>query len=170
MLIAAIWQDHEDQQRVEAWLRGKQTATCPISELGFLRISSGDTFPFRADPQPCRAALSEFVRKYSCRFIPDDFSPRTVAARSSRQFTDFVPCRIGRKTSNEVGDARHPHFSSGCGACLLETSPRLRGQYDQSLLDERYALRTMRKAKSVSLQACFWRGFSFGSCCECRPP
>ena len=40
-----------------------------------------------------------------------------------------------------VGDARHPHFSSGCGACLLETSPRLRGQYDQSLLDEdtRYA-------------------------------
>ena len=97
MLIAAIWQDHEDQQRVEAWLRGKQTATCPISELGFLRISSGDTFPFRADPQPCRAALSEFVRKYSCRFIPDDFSPRTVAARLSRQFTDLYLAELAEK-------------------------------------------------------------------------
>jgi hypothetical protein len=39
MLIAAIWRDHQDQAKVEAWLRGKQTATCPISELGFLRIS-----------------------------------------------------------------------------------------------------------------------------------
>jgi predicted nucleic acid-binding protein len=89
MLIAAIWQDHEDQPMVEAWLHGKQTATCPISELGFLRISSGETFPFRADPQPCRAALSEFIRKHHCRFVPDDFSPRTVAAQSSRQFTDL---------------------------------------------------------------------------------
>jgi len=97
MLIAAIWQDHEDQQRVEAWLRGKQTATCPISELGFLRISSGDTFPFRADPQPCRAALSEFVRKYSCRFIPDYFSPRTVAARSSRILTDLYLAELAEK-------------------------------------------------------------------------
>jgi predicted nucleic acid-binding protein len=97
MLIAAIWQDHEDQPRVEAWLRGKQIATCPISELGFLRISSGDTFPFRADPQPCRAALSEFVRKHRCGFIPDDFSPRTVAAQSSRQFTDLYLAELAEK-------------------------------------------------------------------------
>lgn len=97
MLIAAIWQDHEDQQRVEAWLRGRQTATCPLSELGFLRISSGDTFPFRAEPQPCRLALSEFVRKNRCRFIPDDFSPRTVAAQSSRQFTDLYLAELAEK-------------------------------------------------------------------------
>jgi predicted nucleic acid-binding protein len=97
MLIAAIWQDHEDQRRVEAWLQGKRTATCPISELGFLRISSGDTFPFRADPQPCRAALSEFVRKHRCRFVPDDFSPRGVAAQSSRQFTDLYLAELAGK-------------------------------------------------------------------------
>jgi predicted nucleic acid-binding protein len=97
MLIAAIWQDHEDQNRVEAWLRGKQTATCPISELGFLRISSGDTFPFRAEPQPCREALSEFIRKSRCRFIPDDFSPRTVAAQTSRQFTDLYLANLAEK-------------------------------------------------------------------------
>ena len=97
MLIAAIWQDHEDQPRVEEWLRGKQTATCPISELGFLRISSGETFPFRAKPQPCRAALSEFVRKHRCRFIPDDFSPQKIAAQSSRQFTDLYLAELVQK-------------------------------------------------------------------------
>jgi predicted nucleic acid-binding protein len=84
MLIAAIWQDHEDQRTVEAWLRGKQTATCPISELGFLRISSGDTFPFRAEPEPCRSALSDFVRRYRCRFIPDDFLPFNTSMQLRR--------------------------------------------------------------------------------------
>jgi predicted nucleic acid-binding protein len=76
MLIAAIWQDHEDQRMVEAWLRGKQTATCPISELGFLRISP---------------------ERFRGRFIPDDFSPRTLAARSSRQFTDLYLAELAEK-------------------------------------------------------------------------
>jgi predicted nucleic acid-binding protein len=97
MLIAAIWRDHQDQRRVEAWLRGKQTATCPISELGFLRISSGDTFPLRAEPEPCRNALSEFVRKHRCRFIPDDFSPQRITAESSRQFTDLYLAELAER-------------------------------------------------------------------------
>jgi predicted nucleic acid-binding protein len=97
VLIAAIWRDHQDQPRVEAWLRGKQTATCPISELGFLRISSGDTFPLRAEPEPCRNALSGFIRKHRCRFIPDDFSPRTIGAQSSRQFTDLYLAGLAEK-------------------------------------------------------------------------
>ncbi len=97
MLIAAIWRDHQDQRRVEAWLRGKQTATCPISELGFLRISSGDTFPLRAEREPCRNALSEFIRKHRCRFIPDDFSPQRIAAESSRQFTDLYLAELAER-------------------------------------------------------------------------
>ena len=111
MLIAAIWQDHEDQPRVEKWLQGKQTATCPISELGFLRISSGDTFPFRAEPQPCRLALSEFVRKHRCRFVPDDFSPRTIDAQSSRQFTDLYLAELAEKHRMKLAtlDRRIPH-------------------------------------------------------------
>jgi predicted nucleic acid-binding protein len=97
VLIAAIWRDHQDQRRVEAWLRGKQTATCPISELGFLRISSGDTFPLRAEPEPCRNTLSEFVRKHRCRFIPDDFSPQRIVAESSRHFTDLYLAELAER-------------------------------------------------------------------------
>ena len=89
MLIAAIWREHQDQPRIERWLRGKETATCPISELGFLRISSGETFPFRAEPQICRDVLAEFLRKHRSRFIPDDFSPQRIAAQFSREFTDL---------------------------------------------------------------------------------
>jgi hypothetical protein len=42
-------------------------------------------------------ALSEFVSRYRCRFIPDDFSPRTLAARSSRQFTDLYLAELAEK-------------------------------------------------------------------------
>src|ERR1035441_9051725 len=64
MLIAAIWEDHADHARVNAWLGGKKTATCPISELGFLRISSGETFVFRAEVETCRKWLADFVQNH----------------------------------------------------------------------------------------------------------
>ena len=76
MLIAAIWRDHQDQPRVEDWLRGKQTATCPISGLGFLRIS----------PECFRD-----------RFIPDDFSPQQIAAQASREFTDLYLAELAER-------------------------------------------------------------------------
>ena len=88
MLIAAIWEDHADHARVNAWLAGKKTATCPISELGFLRISSGETFVFRAELDTCRKWLGDFVQKHQCAFIPDDFSPQKTSARTSKQLTD----------------------------------------------------------------------------------
>jgi predicted nucleic acid-binding protein len=113
VLLAAIWRDHQDQPRVDAWLRGKQTATCPISELGFLRISTGDSFPFRADPEPCRRALMEFVRKQRCRFIPDDFSPRAIAAQSSRQFTDLYLSELAERHRMKLAtlDTRISHHA-----------------------------------------------------------
>src|SRR5439155_26299295 len=76
---------------------GKRMAACPISELGFLRISSGHTFPFRAEPQICRNALSEFLRKHRCRFIPDDFSPQRIAAQSSRELTDLYLAELAEQ-------------------------------------------------------------------------
>ena len=78
ILIAAIWRDHQDQRRVEAWLRRKQTATCPIGELGFFR----NLFP------------EGFL---GCRFIPDDFSLQRIAAQSSRQFTDLYLAELAEK-------------------------------------------------------------------------
>ena len=60
-------------------------------------MSSGETFPFRAEPQICRNALSEFLRKQRCRFIPDDFSPQQIAAQSSRDFTDLYLAELAEQ-------------------------------------------------------------------------
>ena len=52
MLIAAIWRDHEDQSKVETWLGRKQTATCPISELGFCESVAATHFHFEPKRKP----------------------------------------------------------------------------------------------------------------------
>jgi predicted nucleic acid-binding protein len=39
-LLACLWQTHVFHQRACAWLAGKKLAVCPITEFGFLRISS----------------------------------------------------------------------------------------------------------------------------------
>jgi len=96
-LIAAIWEDHADHATVNQWLAGKKTATCPISELGFLRISSGETFVFRAEIGLCRKWLGDFIQKHDCEFIPDDFSPQKTSARTSKQLTDIYLAELAQR-------------------------------------------------------------------------
>ena len=97
LILAAIWEEHADHERVNAWLAGKKTATCPISELGFLRISSGETFVFRAELDSCLELLANFVQQHRCEFVPDDFSPQKTSARSSKQLTDLYLAELAEK-------------------------------------------------------------------------
>jgi predicted nucleic acid-binding protein len=111
MLIAAIWEEHADHGRVNAWLAGKKTATCPISELGFLRISSGETFLFRAGLDSCLELLNDFIQKHRCEFVPDDFPPRKTGARSGKQLTDIYLAELAEKRHMKLAtlDTRISH-------------------------------------------------------------
>ena len=48
-LLALLWEGHEHHERTMAWLTKGKIAVCPVTELGFLRISTqpafGATFP-----------------------------------------------------------------------------------------------------------------------------
>lgn len=87
-LIAAIWKNHPDHSTLDAWLEGKELATCPISQLGFLRIS---THPkaLNADMTTTRRLLESFLHKHRSQFIADDLSPLKSSARKSEQVTDL---------------------------------------------------------------------------------
>jgi predicted nucleic acid-binding protein len=43
-LIALLWDLHVHNQRVTDWESGQKLAVCPLTELGFLRISTQPTF------------------------------------------------------------------------------------------------------------------------------
>jgi hypothetical protein len=90
MLIAAIWRDHQDQPNVETWLRHKQTATCPISELGFLRISSTRHFHFEPNRRLAETLFRNLFGNTAAGLFQTIFHPK----ESPRSRADNLPICI----------------------------------------------------------------------------
>lgn len=80
-LLSLLFSNHEFHDRMEQWIeagRGKKAfaiATCPVTELGFIRIASGVPF-FGIDISGARSLLTRFKHNKALapRFIPDDLS------------------------------------------------------------------------------------------------
>ena len=70
-LLACAWQSHASHAKARAWLE-EQTgfATCPISQLGFLRVSLSPGY--RASFADALAALEDITDRKGARFIADD--------------------------------------------------------------------------------------------------
>jgi toxin-antitoxin system PIN domain toxin len=86
-LIAAIWTDHANHAVAENWIKGKELATCPLSELGFLRISTnpkalGATMP------DARKLLDNFSSEHDVEFVPADLPALKSSSRNSDEVTD----------------------------------------------------------------------------------
>ena len=86
-LLAAIWQTHSLHAEADAWVVGKGLATCALSELGFLRISTHPKGPFRASMGDARLLLADFPDKHDCAFIPADLSGLRSQAANSETVT-----------------------------------------------------------------------------------
>ena len=88
LLIAAIWRDHSSHPKADRWTRGRQMAVCPITELGFLRIS---THPkgLRSDMEGARKLLADFLAKHAVEFVPCDLAALESRAGKSDGVTDL---------------------------------------------------------------------------------
>src|ERR1035437_5294268 len=91
VLLAAIIQNHPNHAVTDAWLRNKKLAVCPLSELGFLRIS---THPKAGHHRMsvARQALQDFIAHNQVQFISDDVPALKAAAAKSGDLTD---CYLG---------------------------------------------------------------------------
>lgn len=87
-LLAAIWSTHQDHVKADIWCRNKELATCPITELGFLRIS---THPraLNCDMNSARALLKDFLSKHSVQTIAADLPALGSKATTSDAVTDM---------------------------------------------------------------------------------
>ena len=88
LLIAAIWSTHTNHQKADAWTKDKELVTCPISELGFLRIS---THPrgLNCDMAGARTLLEDFLSKHSVEFVPSDLPALKSRAANGHEVTDM---------------------------------------------------------------------------------
>ena len=95
-LIASIWTDHASHRLADSWVRGKTLATCPVSELGFLRIS---THPkaLGASMADARKLLQDFLAKHRVEFVPNDLPALQSKAAKSEDVTDFYLADLAAK-------------------------------------------------------------------------
>lgn len=87
VLLAAIWANHPHHAAADAWLAGKSVVACPMSELGFLRISTNPT-AIGAPMKDARKALERFLAETKAIRINDDLPALASHPTTSKQVTD----------------------------------------------------------------------------------
>ena len=94
-LIASLWQNHVFHARAQTWLEGKNLAICPITELGFLRVSVA---AHGADLDHAREMLQTFLDKYNPAFVPCDLRAlEGHKATAGTKTTDFYLANLAEK-------------------------------------------------------------------------
>ena len=111
MLIAAIWVNHPDHKKADAWLSGKQVFTCPLSELGFLRVSTNPK-ALKAEMRSARQLLEAFLQQHRTGMVPDDLPALKSHPQKSEQMTDQYLAELavnkGMKLATLDTGIKHP--------------------------------------------------------------
>jgi predicted nucleic acid-binding protein len=111
VLLAAIWASHPMHAKASAWLTGKRVCLCPLSGLGFLRISSNPrAFNFTMDS--ARYGLMEFCAERRVEWITDDLLPLDSKPAKADQIMDTYLADLAAKHGLRFGTLdtgiRHP--------------------------------------------------------------
>ncbi len=131
MLIALAWPSHVHHREAQDWFRRHARAgwaTCPLTQCGFVRISSNPRIIPEAVPPPqALALLREVVAHPHHRFWPDDIGlseAPTELLMGHRQVTDAYLLGLalrnhGRLVTLDAGVAsllppRSPHAIALC--------------------------------------------------------
>ena len=95
-VMALLWQTHSHNARVSAWHEGRDLALCPISEIGFLRISTQPSFGLSV--ADARKALKDWKAARGPRFIPCDMESLAGDPPSTGSHTtDFYLASLAAK-------------------------------------------------------------------------
>ena len=95
-LVACGWASHARHAAARRWLEQQAAvALCPLSELGFLRVSLSPAY--RAGFADAQAALANVAARKQARFISADLSAaRLPALASHAEVTDAYFVQLAR--------------------------------------------------------------------------
>jgi uncharacterized protein len=123
VLIALAWPEHVFHRDAQSWFARKRAAgfrTCPITEMGFVRISSNTAFVKGAvSPGQALDLLRRITRLREHEFWPDDLPLREAVGKTElaghRQVTDAYLLALA---------ARHGGVLATLDRAVLELSRR----------------------------------------------
>jgi predicted nucleic acid-binding protein len=109
-LIALLWETHVLHDRAAKWIKGKKLATCPITELGFLRIS---VYAHGADLEKAREMLKTFSAKYQPMFLACDTSaldgkPALTVGKTTDFYLENLAHKHGMRWATLDEHIKHP--------------------------------------------------------------
>ena len=111
LLLAAIWENHSQHERAFRWLEGKKLAVCPLTELGFIRISTNPRV-INAPMAKTRVLLKNFLDDRTVERLSDDVPALDSKPQKSEQVTDSylatLADRHGMKLATLDGNIKHP--------------------------------------------------------------
>ena len=101
-LIALLWKTHEHHERAKAWQAGlSKVAVCPITELGFLRISTQPVYG--ATLAEARRMLQAWKDARKPGFIACDLEALAMdSPPTGKQTTDFYLASLAVKHGMEL--------------------------------------------------------------------
>lgn len=110
-LIALLWPSHVAHAQTRAWLKGKRVALCPITELGFVRVSTSAAFNLSMDD--ARKALADFIADEKPEFIPADIraldgDPAPSSGKTTDWYLANLAAHHGMKWATLDQAAKHP--------------------------------------------------------------
>jgi len=99
VLVALLWTNHEQHAAANRWFRRHQKngwATCPMTQAGFVRVSSNPRV-FAAAPTPAKAAeiLESNLTHATHRFLGDD-------VRFSEAIAPFADRLLGHQQTTDA--------------------------------------------------------------------
>jgi len=99
LLIALTWPNHTEHRKARRWFRGvRRFATCPLTQLGFCRISTH--VRYAASATDALAAIRAWMSHPAHEFWPDDLALNdelVPTISSHQQFTDAYLLALARR-------------------------------------------------------------------------
>ena len=107
LLLAAIWTSHPQHAVAFAWMADKLLAVCPLSELGFIRISTQPK-AFNKTMEQAREGLRRFLQERGAARLPDDLPALESHPEASGQVTDCYLAELAAKHGHRLatGDSQ----------------------------------------------------------------
>lgn len=118
VLVPLMWPSHEHYKRVQSWVVTQQpslqVASCPLSELGFMRISMQ---VMKCDFSTALNLLKAFRQFPKYHFWHDDFSPIGLSdIQGYKQLSDFYLAELARRNKGKLatldGGIKHPSVAA----------------------------------------------------------
>lgn len=124
VLVALAWPNHMHHRQAQAWFAQKAATafrTCPITQIGFVRISSNPAFsPAAVSPAQALALLDRVSLLPGHEFWPDDIPWRDASALcpplgGHRQVTDAYLVALATQRGGILATLDRAAAALACG-------------------------------------------------------